>query len=81
MKPITQQQIVHLRLLSTLPVRTHCRPPPKDGGSPHLFTPVRSVILKNRIRKLKAEGRTPREIASIVGKTTQTVYNHLRTQR
>lgn len=79
MKPITPQQVVHLRLLSSLPVRTHHRPPDlKPGGCPHYMTPTEATERKKRIKAMKKEGKTPKEIAAAEGVSKQTVYNHLR---
>jgi DNA-binding NarL/FixJ family response regulator len=79
MKPITQQQIVHLRLLTSLPVRTHHRPEePQPGGNVHYLTSHEYNERKKRIRALKKEGKTPKEIAVIEKVSTQTIYNHLR---
>jgi hypothetical protein len=75
---MSPQQAAHLRMLSTLPVRTHVRPERAYHTSVHFMTPVKTVVLKAAIRKLKAEGKGPREIARIRGCSIQTVYNHLR---
>jgi hypothetical protein len=75
---MTPQQAAHLRMLSTLPVRTHVRPEQAYRSSVHFMTPIKTVVLKAAIRKLQEQGKTPREIARIQGCTTQTVYNHLR---
>jgi DNA-binding CsgD family transcriptional regulator len=82
MKPITPQQIVHLRLLSSLPVRTHHRPEePQPSGNVHYLTSHEYTERKKRIRALKKEGKTPKEIAAIEGVSVQTAYNHLRLKR
>lgn len=78
MKPITPQQIVHQRLLSTLPVRTHVKTYKAPGGNAHYVTPVASVKRKKRIRALAKEGKSPKEIARMENCTIMTVYNHLR---
>jgi DNA invertase Pin-like site-specific DNA recombinase len=79
MKPITPQQIVHLRLSSTLPVRTHYRPADAvPGGNVHYMTPIEATERKKRIRAMKRQGITTNEIARIEGVSKQTVYNHLR---
>ena len=79
MKPITPQQIVHLRLLSALPVRTHHRPADKEPSrSPHYMTPTEATQRKRRIKAMRKEGKTPKEIAAIEKISKQTVYNHLR---
>lgn len=70
----------HLRLLASLPVRTHIRPEAQygQGGNPHYMTPMKYSERKKRIKELHKEGKSPREIAKMEKVTTQTVYNHLR---
>ena len=81
MKPITPQQIVHLRLLSALPVRTHYAPEyVPQGGNVHYVTPMQATERWKRIKAMKKEGKTPREIADAEGCSIVTVYTHLRTR-
>ena len=81
MKLITPQQIVHLRLLSALPVRTHYRPPQEDTfRAPYYRTPMQATERSKRIKAMEKEGKTPREIADAEGCSIVTVYTHLRTR-
>jgi hypothetical protein len=77
MRVVTKQQQVHLRLMSTLPVRTHYQPQ-KEGGHVHFMPPEKTMALKRAIKKLKDAGKTTREMVGILGCSKQTVYNHLR---
>jgi hypothetical protein len=78
MKPTTPQQAAHLRLSSALPVRTHRRPESHYRANVHFMAPIKYVERKKRIRALRHEGKTPREIARIEDVSICTVYNHLR---
>jgi hypothetical protein len=75
MNPVRE---AHLRLLSTLPVRTHYKPYKETRENAHFMTPVRCMERKKRIRELKANGKAPKEIARLEGCSIMTVYNHLR---
>jgi DNA-binding NarL/FixJ family response regulator len=81
MKPTTQQQLVHLRLLSKLPVRTHYCRGVQDSGNIHFVKrsqPTEVAERKKRIRELWAQGKKAPEIARIMNCTRMTVHNHLR---
>jgi hypothetical protein len=79
MKPITPQQVAHLRLLSALPVRTHQRvEKPLVRINVSYMTPEGSAKLKAWIRELSAQGKKTKEIMAICGCSDVTVYNHLR---
>ena len=81
MKPITQQQLVHLRLLSALPVRTHYRPQQTETV-PNVYyrTPMQANERSKRIKAMEKDGKTPREIADAEDCSIVTVYKHLRTR-
>jgi DNA-binding NarL/FixJ family response regulator len=71
-------QQVHLRLLSTLPVRTHRRreapppPPPRPRSS------AATLALRSAIQKRDRQGKSIKDIADELEVTVTTVRNHLK---
>jgi hypothetical protein len=73
------QAAVHLRLSSSLPVRTHFMPMQQlHKRSWRKLTDLESSKLRKRVRALKAQGKKADRIAKIVGCSVASVYNYCR---
>jgi transcriptional regulator of acetoin/glycerol metabolism len=73
------QAAVHLKLLSTLPVRTHCVPMEtslKGGG--RVRTDAECAVVRMKIQAMQAKGWKVAKIAKHLEMSRQTVYNYLR---
>jgi DNA invertase Pin-like site-specific DNA recombinase len=64
----------HLRMLATLPVRTHAMVEPTEP----VIRPGPTLLRRQRIRELLAQGVTKRRIHTIIGVSRTTVQKHLR---
>jgi hypothetical protein len=74
-----EQKRAHERLLSILPLRTHHtkdEPTDADRHRVRLDNQVRQI--KRQVMELQAQGVKPKHIATQIGCSIQTVYNHLR---
>lgn len=61
----------HLRMMSTLPIRTHAQRDP-------IYTPHPTLERRERIRQLMAEGVKYRHIPEILGISRTAVQKHIR---
>ncbi len=75
-----QQQAAHLKLLNTLPVRSHVvlTEEERRGGPGRVRTNLQCAILKKKIRELAASGLKGPAIAKKLGISRQHAWNYLR---
>jgi hypothetical protein len=79
MNPLTAQQRAHLRMLESLPKRTHHKVyPEKTSGG---FKPSLSKAVMDKAIELDATGMPRKQIARIVGISATTITNRLGRRR